>query len=149
MCGAFYKNESLFFSIEFLVSVTELHHGNLASKKITRLRWGLSHFLGKYPFLTTKKVSRFCRPLPLPSDVTYCHFGYPPSPNPHPTQAETSFVNGPVLSTTPVPLYRAAFSDKLILVFQFFFYFLRKKKDTSKCCTCVLSKFGAMGTFQL
>ena len=32
MCGAFYKNESLFFSNKFLVSVTGLHHGNLASK---------------------------------------------------------------------------------------------------------------------
>ena len=32
MCGAFYKNEILFFPNDFLVSLTGLHHGNLASK---------------------------------------------------------------------------------------------------------------------
>ena len=31
MCGAFYKNEILFFPNDFLVSLTGLHHGNLAS----------------------------------------------------------------------------------------------------------------------
>ena len=32
-------------------------------------------------------------------------------------------------------------------MFQFFFYFLRKKKDTSMCCTCVLSKFSTKVLF--